>query len=118
MSISVKLSTLELLRAVASIIPEYQQFVAEAARCDFIAGEEYAGWNGIDSKLCVILIHLAVEHSKGNTFLLPSFTKKTVSAVYALLYLEYEKACRDAGLSFAPCIKGLSTILKRRRVSL
>jgi hypothetical protein len=110
---SVNLGILELLRIVAGVVPDYQQFVSEAARCDFIAGEEYAGWNGIDCKLCVILIHLAVEHSKSNTYYLPSFTKKSVSTVYTALYLEYEKACRNVGLPFVPCTKGLSTILKR-----
>lgn len=117
---SMRLSTLEIMRVVFSVVGPvgkssagYQKFVSEVMGCGLIVGDEYAGWSGIDSKLCVVLIHLAVEHSKEDTFELPSFTKKVVSRVYALIYLEYEKACRGMGLSFVPCMKGLSTILKR-----
>ena len=116
------LTTLELVRLIAAHTDgnndttHYQKFITEAVKCGFIAGDEFDGWKGIDSKLCVILIHLSIEHVKNrNTFELPSFTKKVVSNVYSMIYTEYEKACQEMRWTFVPCIKGLSTLIKRKK---
>lgn len=129
------LSTLELIRIVASVLDTdraYEKFVEELMNHRFQIPQVgpgpvfdgsssqkgpsvYYGWEGIDSEFCVMLIHYSIEHMKGKTLVLSSFKKPIVSVIYSRVYDVYGSACQSIKLPFIPCIKGLGTVLRKRK---
>lgn len=129
------LSTLELVRVVALVLDKdrsYEKFVDELMAHRFQipdvssgpvfdgSGNQrgqsvYYGWEGVDSEFCIMLIHYSVEHMKGKTLVLSSFKKSVVSVIYSRVYDVYGSACQSIKLPFIPCIKGLGTVLRKRK---
>jgi hypothetical protein len=97
--------------------PSYEIFVLEMMESKLQVPGIFGGWNGIDSVFCVVAIDLSIDHFKGRPVNLRSFTKASSSAVLSSIYSRYVAVCGASGLSFAPCIKGLATILKRKQLS-
>jgi hypothetical protein len=114
-SSEIDLSTLQIVEIIASVVDDYQLFINEAVDCGFRPGSIFKGWQGIASKFPVIMIYLATEHNKGETFKPRSFTKKTAGEVYQKIYEHYTLVCRKAGLRFVPGWKGLETTIKKLR---
>jgi hypothetical protein len=121
------LSTLELIRIVDSVFSSlsvssvkgeekaYETFVEElmSPGNKMLIPNIYNRWEGIDSQFCVVLIHYAMEYTKGRMVSLPSFKKQTIVPVLIRVYNHYSGVCQSARFPFVPCIKGLATILSK-----
>ena len=76
----------------------------------------YKDWGGIDSSLCVILLHHTHQHmTKKKTLVPKSTTKQKAIKIYIDVWNIYEAVCKENGLSFVPCMNGLSTIILKRK---
>ena len=118
------LSTLELLKVVDAILVSKgyadsleacNTFVEEVMKCGIQVPSIFSGWCGMDSRFCAAVVCISISYTKGTLVELPSFKKTVVSAVLLSVYTQYAKECGRLGLSFVPCVKGLTTILKRRK---
>lgn len=107
------LSTLSLITLIASVTPNYKSIMNAVCRYEFCASSVLEGWNGIDSIPCVTLIHL----SEKKTHIPRGIDRKTMVAIYQLVWDTYSKVCTESGLPFVPCMKGLTTLLLKRRTA-
>jgi hypothetical protein len=102
------------MNSLLSLIEQYEVFMNDLIKYSMVVGNVFKDWMGIDCKLCVVLIHLSYQHkTKGDTYVPSGITKKEAIKVCEAIWIIYESVCREAGLKFVPCVKGLSTILSR-----
>jgi hypothetical protein len=113
-------STLSLLILINSHMknsPNFKQLIEEICDYPLIMHPIFEGWQGMDSKLSVVLVHLAFQHThdETRTHYFQSCNQRMIKEIYAEVYAFYVNACQNIRIPFVPNINGLKTILENRK---
>lgn len=113
------LSVISLIKIVKEFVSP-DRFFLQLSTNSLSVGKTLQGWNGIDTPLCVKLIHLAYNYCERKEFeKIISFSDEKVKKIYEKVFSIYESACQKIPfLSFVPNIKGLEKIVKKSSIVL
>jgi hypothetical protein len=110
------LSTISLIQVIDGACLNPRELADEICQYPLAMHPIFNEWQGMDSKLSVILIHLSHQYTQDNKVeCFRSCDKRTIMLIYQEVYEIYKGACQNARIPFVPNINGLKTILERRK---
>jgi hypothetical protein len=110
-----QLSILNFVRLVRDVIGEdlLEKFFMEVSRYDLVVSKILQGRVGIDTPLCIKLIHISIQFVESMIFFpLPEISRKSTEHIYRLVYMHYARACKNLNFRSTPNIAGFERAVK------